>query len=134
MPMVLLNRDAEVLPDNVTFNMGLALTRAVAEALHVEEDPDAHLTEDDIEVIVRDVRHDLDVGNVTLAITVFANDYPARKANLDERREKIEEAVRAFIASEFFVKECLLKFQKELKRDKKAFVWVLLAPGSFGFV
>lgn len=128
MPLVLLNRDPKVIDDGTAVSIGFRITHAVAAALHVEEDPNAHLAAEEIEVLVRDVRHDLDICHLPLAITIFANDYPARKANLDERRGQIEDDLRGYLGA--MGKE----YSKTILGKQKAFVWILLAPASFGFL
>ncbi len=132
MPLVLLNRDPKEISDGLAQAIGGMLTKAVAEALDVPEEPDGRLAPTDVEVMVRDVRPNLDVNCVALAITVFANEFPARKANLDERREIIEEKVRKFLRQ---VDDAAGgRRLHRLCQGHQVFVWVRLAPASFGFV
>jgi len=131
MPLVLLNRNPELLDDDLTHLLGKMLCEAVAKALSIDDDPDGRLTPSDIEVVVRDVRPGVDINYVTLAIIIFANDFPSRKANLDERREKIEAAIRDYFKTG---PSSLARLGRELSMAKQMFVWIRLAPASFGFV
>jgi hypothetical protein len=91
------------------------LASIVAAALHAEENPKAHLTPEDIEINFRPYgNHDI-VGKYDFAVTVFANDYPERRADLEKVRvPQIESAVREIMGDG-------LNF----------FVWVLLGVGGF---
>lgn len=62
-----------------------SLPKLVAAALHVEEVKAAHLTETDVEVRFCEAGK-LDVLRYDLEITVFANNYPGREANLQSLR------------------------------------------------
>jgi len=56
-----------------------------------------------------------DIHTKDIEIIIWANDYPERAKNLDQRREQIIKEVRKFIPP-----------------DITGFVWVLLQPGSYG--
>jgi hypothetical protein len=73
---------------------GLFFPTIIAEALHVESNPDGHLTPGDVEVKFSKFGP-LDITNGNdLTVTVFANNYPERAANLQtERVPKISEAI-----------------------------------------
>lgn len=91
----------------------------VAEALHVEAVPDAHLSAADVGVHVSQ-RENGDVGSYGLEITVLANDYELRRLDLDRRRSEISAGVQGA------VKACLTRAV-----GLNVCVWVLLCPGSF---
>jgi hypothetical protein len=65
--------------------LSIALPRLVAKALHAEANKDAHLTENDIVVSFRE-SSPLDTRRYDIEITVLANDYPERSANLQTER------------------------------------------------
>ena len=125
MPLALVIRDAEVISNKQIHTIGCLVQNAVAYALDVEGNKEAGLTPKDVEVIVRDVRHGVDVGSITLGIVVFANDYPERRVNLDERRMKIETILRKHIPA------CGCA---GVMQNGRSFVWVQLGHGSFGFL
>lgn len=120
---------------NVTYNpnaileqhlkpLGNCLRLKVAWALTCE-DEGGSLTPDDIEVRFHAVGpHDINASD--LMIEVFANDFPSRRRNIQDRAEAIAEAVREFhnrgggLRSSDF--------------GGKNFVWVLLAPAGFVFL
>jgi len=56
-----------------------------------------------------------DIHTKNIEIIIWANDYPERAKNLDQRRKQIIKEVRKFIPP-----------------DITGFVWVLLQPGSYG--
>ncbi len=113
MPLVMVHdaSNSEVLLD-----VTRALPALVAQALHVEEDPAAHLTANDVEVWVRG-HHPHDKCTQGIEIVVWANLFPERNANLEERTEMIAKGVRAILA--------------QVSPGVKGFVWVLLQPGAF---
>jgi len=116
MPLVIMSRNPKVINDELAHEIAQQLPAIIANALDISEhDKDGTLTANDIEVYVRD-SNKLDVNTKPLEITIWAGYYPARQENLDQRRAKIVEAVRAIKPSE-----------------AKGFVWVLLQPwSSFG--
>jgi hypothetical protein len=65
--------------------LSFALPRLVAQALHAEENKDAHLTETDIVVSFHEFGP-LDTHRYDVEITILANDYPERSANLQTER------------------------------------------------
>lgn len=114
MPLILMNRDPKVIGDELARKIAQQLPAIVADALDISEhDKDGALTANDVEVYVQDST-ELDVNTKPLEITIWAGYYPARQENLDQRRAKIAEDVRAIKPP-----------------DIKGFVWVLLQPGSF---
>lgn len=98
------------------------LPTLVAEALTVKE-ADGQLTPVDVEVFALE-ENCLDVNPYHLGIVIFANDYPSRRAKLDEARADIIRGLEAGLP------DILRRY--EISRDIKGFVWILLCPGSFG--
>ncbi len=112
MPLAML-RCSNRVPDNAVEALVAAIPVALAEAFDCE-DEGGDLTPNDIEVEVSTVgpkdRNDYDV-----CITVFANDFPSRKANHDERRQRMQDALAQHVPA-----------------DMTGYLWTLLAPASFG--
>lgn len=81
------------------------------------EDPEGQLTPSDIEVSFRYRNSQRDVGGekYDIQVTVFANDFPSRKANLSARCEEIKHRLAGCFGTDF----------------TRGFVWVLLAPAAF---
>ena len=103
--MLMLQRLVESLPEIVGF------------ALNAPENEDACLSPSDIEVWVQESGR-FDVNTKDLEIIIWANLYPERLRNLEQRRDVILQAVRKFLA--------------DYDRNLSGFVWVLLQPASFG--
>ena len=89
----------------------------VAEALDVEKNPDARIISNEIEVCVRE-SGELDINTKDLEIIIWANSYPERLANLEQRKDEILQDVRKFLGDH--------------DRNLTGFVWVLLQPAAFG--
>ncbi|HEY4496616.1 MAG TPA: hypothetical protein VI432_00495 [Candidatus Paceibacterota bacterium] len=68
----------------------------------------------DIEVICNHFKPP-DMYSYDLAIVIWANDFPERKHNLEDRKNGIVADVRSLMPS-----------------GTRGFVWILLAPASFG--
>ena len=94
--------------------IGELLTVWVADALTCE-DPGGHLAKDDIEVRFS-MRSGLDVGGeqYALEVIVFANDFPSRRQNLEERCCAVRDKLRT-----------------TLTPDVHGSVWIRLAPAAF---
>jgi len=99
--------------DNVQL-LGRLTRELVARELDTPEESDGRLTVNDIEVQIRE-GSPLDLDTMPLQIIVHANDFPARRANLDERRKRIASELREQIP--------------QLKGN--CFIWILLHPASF---
>ncbi|MCG2690427.1 hypothetical protein L6252_04110 [Candidatus Parcubacteria bacterium] len=117
MPFVYIRRSQKV-NDAMTEVLSHVLPKLVVEALSVPNSG-GELAESDIEVEVRDVGP-FDVATKDVEIIIWAGDYPERKANLDERREQIIKGVK------------LLSDPGTPSGIVSCFVWVILAPNSFG--
>lgn len=75
-----------------------ALPAIVADALHSAENTEVRLTEQEVEVCVRE-SGPYDVNIKDVGIHVMANLYPGREANLDTRKNLILEAISAFFVN-----------------------------------
>ena len=117
MPLVVMHcKQDRLLPDMIQ-KLAQELPVIVSRALHVEENPAGHLGPRHIEVrVTESSSYDVNISDV--AITVWANLYPERLANLDERREKILAGMRDVL--------------RDYDRDIEGDAWVLLQAGSFG--
>jgi hypothetical protein len=83
-------------------------------------EPGASLNSDDIEVCVREFSPD-DIDNgYDVAITVDANEWPSRRANLKDRSDEIAESLR--------LSDTVLG---DGRKKLKAFVWIRLMPAAF---
>ena len=116
MSLVRIARDPVLVSDPRLVHLLTDIRQIVADALTIPG-TDGELHSHEIEMEVRDFGSFDQPGKYSLEITVLANEYPERRANLDERREKI-------IAG---VKDALPNFP-----PGRGYVWVLLMPGSFG--
>jgi hypothetical protein len=114
MPLVTIIRDNALVNDLVIKELVAQLPAIVAYALDVPEEPNGRLSLSDIEVLVRE-KHHLDANNAPLAIVICSADFPGRRKNLDNRKKRIIDDIKIAIPPEVH-----------------GFVWVLLAPSSFG--
>lgn len=117
MPVVLVtaNRGLSGLDETILVQLGHWLRLWVAEALTCDH-PDGHLTPPDVEVEIKERHTRFSIGGekYDLQITVWANDFPSRKANLKERCHEVQGRVRDWCAGRW-----------------KGYVWILLAPAAF---
>lgn len=114
MPLVHLQRDPQIVNDRIVKEIADALPAIVATALDVPENPDARLTANDIEVLIRD-KHYLDVNTPPLSVIVYAQDFPERKKSLNDRRIAIAGGIRMHKPT-----------------DIHGFVWIFLGDTSYG--
>lgn len=91
-----------------------ALPGMVAKHLTCEPGTPGHLLPEEVDVRVQ-VGHPLDVNTKDLAVIVWANLYPEREQNLDERRYKLALDIKLF----------------DPRLAVNGSVWVLLQPGSY---
>ncbi len=120
MPLVIVAYDPEKVLDPVMGGIIPRIAAIVAEELNSPDDEDGKLTIADIEVwpkrlTAMDFPKPGSENAVHVGITIFANDFPIRKATLKERREKILERVR-----------------REFHSSVTGFVWIALFPAEFG--
>jgi hypothetical protein len=117
MPLVLVTANRTRFPsltDAYLRPIGELITTWVANILTCD-DPGGKLTPNDIEVRFQD-RSLLDVGGDqhALEVIVFANDFPSRRQNLDERCRQLQDY-----------------FKAALMPDLHGYVWIRLAPAAF---
>lgn len=112
MPLVMA-RFAPDIPEEVVNAVVGAIPAALAEAFDCP-DPGGDLTPNDIEVEVSTVGPK-DINDYHICVTVLANDFPARKENLDDRRKRMQALLAPHIPP-----------------DMKGYLWTLLCPASFG--
>ncbi len=110
-PFVLILTDPRSVPDPVVETLSLSLPQIVAGELSFSGE--GELTEEDISVLILDIGP-FDHPTHPLQIIIWAGLYPERQHNLDERRERIVQRIKAI-----------------LPKDLHGFVWVLLQPQSF---
>lgn len=123
MPLVLLTWDKTKLSGNRVLDLARALPAVVAGALTIEPPELGQLRAEEIEVRLRMV--DIyDINASPLSIEIFANAYPARQANIQERTNLIASAVNRFIDEHH-------PNMRDRLGKKQSFVWVLLAPAGF---
>ncbi len=115
MPIVKVGYTDKVLPEWIEHIVG-EMPKIVAEALSSDGEL-GHLEPQEVAVMPGKF-HELALNVKDVDITIFANDYPERKANLEERRVKVLEEVRKLLGN--------------FDRNLSACVWILLAPGSYG--
>lgn len=134
MPKVVVEYFGSLISNRALVSLGDSLPSIVAEALNVPERPEGLLAEKDIEIEFKDItdnpKHHLNRHSLALQITILANDYPERKANLEERKDEIISEIK---------KKEILHEENSLGGPEngmdlygRCFVWVLLAPGAFG--
>ena len=121
MTLVVVNRNPGVFDDHQLRVLVDDLPVTVADYLSCD-DPGGKLTPQDIEVWVQDFGP-FDVNTKDVEIIIWANLYPGREANLDDRRQCIiEDVVRALNAGR----------RIPTRSSPSGFVWILLQPSSFG--
>lgn len=116
MPLVVVRYKPDRVPDHVMLALTQALPEIVALALHVEGDPEAHLSVEHIMVDTQEVGR-YAVNANCLDISIDANEYPGRAVNLDERRQGIVADIRGVLA--------------DYDLDITCGVWVRLVRGSY---
>lgn len=103
-----------------------ATRKKVAEIVAQElscNDPDGQLTWRDIDVKFREME-EYDLTSYSVEIYVFASEFTSRAANLDERRSRIVNRIAELLGRSPGVVGTTGK--------RKAFVYIRLAPSSFG--
>ena len=96
MPLVVVRYKPDRVPDHVMEALTRALPEIVTLALHVEADPEAHLTVDEIFVDTQEIGR-FAVNANCLDIMIDANDRPGRAADFDARRQGIAADVRGVL-------------------------------------
>lgn len=117
MPLVVVNYQKNEIDPVIVRNVANGLPKIVARALDVVGNEQARLSAGDIEVWVQEAGSQ-DVNGKGLEIVIWANEYPERLANLNDRKEEILRGVRDLLP--------------HYPGNLTGFVWVLLQPGAFG--
>lgn len=117
MPLVLVRHDKS-LSGRFLEDLALELQKITARHLDVAENEEARLSPADVEIWNNRARM-IDANVKDLQIVILANDYPERRANLEERKEGIRRDVKVVIGQHGYT-------------NITGFVWVLLVPGAFG--
>jgi hypothetical protein len=112
MPLVMARFGRKV-PKAVANAVVKAIPAAVAEAFNCT-DKGGDLTANDIEVEVSTVGR-RDINDYDICITLLANEFPSRSANLNDRRRRLQRLLEPYIP-----------------RGIKGYLWTLLCPASFG--
>jgi hypothetical protein len=89
----------------------------VAEVLTVEENSAAQITVNEVEVWVRESGIN-DINSPGLGIIVWANYFPERAANLEQRKYELLAKIRTFLSSHEY--------------RVQGYVWIMLSPAAFG--
>lgn len=103
------------------------LTKPIAEIVANEltcDDAGGSITSDDIEVELQPFGEMDKTNGMTITVQITADEFPSRKANLQERTDKIARAMQ-----DLFRKSGVILTPDVSVR--RAFVWVLLTPAGF---
>ena len=119
MPLALIHRDPRVLNDHYLEQLVERLPEMIANALSVEGDPSATLKANEVEIRVSD-RGPFDKNTRPLGITIFANFYPKRAENLDDRVERFQKWIKTVLPPGFFDGV-----------PRLGYVWILLGHGEY---
>lgn len=118
MPLVMVKRNTNKMPDTIYVHITRYLREWTAEALSVPG-TDGELTPQDVE-IWDSYRGVLDRGEADLQVVIFADKYPERVADLDKRQGWISRKLATFLKGSGV-------------EGVRGFVWILLQePTSFG--
>lgn len=119
MPLVVIQYKDGYLNKDMVRGLAESMPRIVADALDAgsPENREAYLSSSDIEVWVQESGK-LDVNTRDLEIIIWANSYPERLVNLEQRKNAVIRDVRHVLGN--------------YDRNLSGFVWVLLQPGAFG--
>ncbi len=115
MPLVVVRYKPDLVPDPVLEAITQALPEIVASALHVDDEPEAHLIPKHIMVDTQAVGR-FSVNANCIDIFIDANEYDGRLFTIDNRRHAIVEGIRSALAVYTFV---------------TCGVWVRLVRGSY---
>lgn len=119
MPLVLITRSPGV-GDQILKSLLDEIREIVAEGLSVPGTK-GELTDRDIEVKVQEKGH-LDQNIRDVAIVIWANEYPERRKNLDERRKSIAGKIKKLLPSVNLL---------SAGDYHSGSLWILLQPGSY---
>jgi len=111
MPLVIISKNYRV-SRKVAENVATHLPRITARALSVVGE--GRLAPKEVEVWIRNSGHDDRNTRRDLRIVIFANSYPARNENLEERAREIAKMVHRYVPPKV-----------------KSYVWILLSHSAF---
>jgi hypothetical protein len=119
MPLVVIQYKRLYLNEDMIHELAKHLPEIVADALDAgqEGNNEARLFPGEVKVLVQEPGK-LDVNTRDLEIIIWANSYPERLKNLEQRKNKIVRGVRKALGN--------------YSRNLSGFVWVLLQHGAFG--
>jgi len=121
MPLVIVTFNPKQLA--LTFTSATSLAKELAfytaKTLNIPERNEGLLTPSDIEVEFKE-HHPWNFPALPLQIIIFANRYPEREANLDERAKSLAESIR---------KSSI--FPSHLIGKEQSFIWIMLVDASF---
>lgn len=119
MPLVVIQYKRAFLYKDSVHKLAKKLPEIVADALDAGQggNKEASLFPREVEVWVQESGA-LDVNTRDLEIIIWANSYPERLKNLEQRKNKIVRGVRKVLGTR--------------NSSLSGFVWVLLQPGAFG--
>lgn len=117
MPLVVVQYNPNCVPEHVLMSIIKALPESVADALHLEKKRGAHLSPGEVEVRAQKVGQ-YDMNTTDLAISIWANDFPERRASLEMRRRQIAEGVRRVLA--------------DYSLNIRGYVWLMLHDAAYG--
>lgn len=119
MPLVVIQYKVGYLNEDMVRGLAESMPKIVADALDAGwgGNKEAYLFPGDVEVWVQESGK-LDVNTRDLEVIIWANSYPERMVNLEQRKDTIVRGVREVLGN--------------YDRNLSGYVWVLLQPGAFG--
>lgn len=120
MPLAVIYSQPGSFTESEVKSIARALTGIIAQTMSIAGHPHATLTEEDTEVRIEKYGLTNNLHAPQLAIQIFANDYPERRENLEERNAKIVE----------LLKKTGLFPERDLGQNS-FYVWTMLFPGAF---
>lgn len=119
MPLAIVKTGRHAFSDQEWSTFASDLREIISHALHAPDDEGGALSVSDIEIEYREIGM-RDENTESLMVTIFANDFPSRKQNIEERTGLIASGVATIMP---------LSCKGEV--GKQGFVWVLLSPAAF---
>lgn len=119
MPLVTISRNKAKISDRLISDLIKDLPFIIARALNIDDNDAGKLNEKDIKIKVEDQGR-YDINSLDFEVTIFANDYPERRTNLELRTQHIVAGI------ENWRKKSGYHVSKE-----ESYVWVILGVGAF---
>jgi hypothetical protein len=134
MPLVLVRYNPGRIKPEDMGKITSELPGIIAPALHVESNPDAHLTLFDIEVWANETTAQDVMGPYDIALFVFANYYPERVAVVGVTGPESNEKEVRFIdqAQHQIGEDLVVQLQRYGLTGLRFYVWPFLGEASFG--